>query len=607
VKHINVAVIGSGSTYTPELVDGLMRLSLRRIALMDIDERKRTIVGNLCKRQLQHAGVNCEVVITASLDEALQGADFVVTQIRVGGLAARHLDESIPLKHGLIGQETTGIGGFFKAMRTIPAMAEICAAIERICPQAWLINFTNPSGIITEFVLRHTQVKCIGLCNAPVNMLHDAGAQPQDYVGLNHLSWVTKPFTPSYYLEYYDKRDEKLAEQQAAEQSRAQECTQIEEELLALYQDENLREKPGLLDKRGGAKYSLAAVQLIEAIAQDKQDIQVVNVRNAGTLPFLQDDDVIEIACVIGKNGATPLAIAPCWNDDMVALMQQVKAYEKLTVDAAVKGADNTALLALQKHPLIGGAAHLCYREMKAAHWAYLPQFYGDNTQLFSGKAQAYAAARPGYPAEALDYIASLLPKQALLADIGAGTGKFTQLLAERGYIVHAVEPNVDMRAQLVPHENIRVVATAAEDTGLPAQSVDAITVAQALHWFDLVAFMAECKRIAKPGAPVIVIYNNTPGGDSNMHSRLSTDVFFCEPTVRDFANPIDYTRESWAAYRTSHSHDPRPGDANYDEHMMEVHAQFDRENVNGILRKEVITRVYHDHLRWGSSLRDNT
>jgi len=601
MKAITVAVIGSGSTYTPELVDGFIqareRLPLRRITLMDIDERKREIVGNLCARQLQHVGMDCDIVLTDSLDVALQGADFVVTQIRVGGLAARHLDEIIPLKHRLIGQETTGIGGFFKALRTIPAMTEICAAIERVCPQAWLINFTNPSGIITEFVLRHTNVKCIGLCNAPINMLHDADAQPQDYVGMNHLSWVTKPFTPSYYLEYYDKRDEKLAELQAAEQSRAEECMAIEEDLLVLYQEEDLREKPALLEKRGGAKYSLAAVQLIDTLANDKQDIQVVNVRNAGTLPFMQDDDVVEVACVIGANGAVPLAMQPCWNDDMVSLMQAVKVYEKFTVQAAVAGADNTALLALQHHPLIGGAAHPCYREMKAAHWAYLPQFYGGNTQLFSGKAQAYAAARPGYPAEALDYIASLLPEQAMIADIGAGTGKFTQLLAERGYIVHAIEPNDDMRAQMQQHANITLHSTSAEDTQLPNCSVDAITVAQALHWFEPQAFSAECRRIVKPGAPIIVIYNNTPGGDSNMHSRLSTDIFFTTPTVCEFANPVDYTREAWAAYRTSHSHDPRPGDANYDEHMAQVHAQFDRESVNGLLRKEVMTRVYHEVL----------
>ncbi|HRT81522.1 MAG TPA: 6-phospho-beta-glucosidase, partial [Oscillospiraceae bacterium] len=197
MKEINVAVIGSGSTYCPELVDGFIKaqgsLKLKRLALMDIDERKRTIVGNLCVRMLNKAGVDCEVLMTEDLDEALAGADFVVTQIRVGKFPARHLDETIPLKYGLIGQETTGIGGFFKALRTIPVMKNICEKIEEICPDAWLINFTNPSGIISEFVLNHTNVKCMGLCNVPINMIDDTKEVTGEdseitYLGLNHLS-----------------------------------------------------------------------------------------------------------------------------------------------------------------------------------------------------------------------------------------------------------------------------------------------------------------------------------------------------------------------------------------------------------------------------------
>jgi len=236
MKELTIAIIGSGSTYCPELIDGFIKarntLPLRRIAFMDIDERKREIVGQLCIRQLRNAGIDCETVLTDSLDEALRGADFVVTQIRVGKLPARHLDETIPPKHGLIGQETTGIGGFFKALRTIPVMANICARMEAICPNAWLINFTNPSGIITDFVLNHTNVKCIGLCNAPINMIDDLREEIGDcditYLGLNHLSWITAPkVVPSYYLEYYDKKDEKLDEQSKQEKSRAEECMEI--------------------------------------------------------------------------------------------------------------------------------------------------------------------------------------------------------------------------------------------------------------------------------------------------------------------------------------------------------------------------------------------
>ena len=381
MKQITVAIIGSGSTYCPELIDGFIKardtLQLRRVTFMDIDERKRTIVGELCIRQLRRAGIDCETVLTDSLDEALRGADFVVTQIRVGKLPARHLDETIPLKYGLIGQETTGIGGFFKALRTIPVMANICAHMEAICPNAWLINFTNPSGIITEFVLNHTRVKCIGLCNAPINMLDDTRKElgsgcELTYLGLNHLSWITTPkIVPSYYLEYYDDRDKKLAELQAAEQSRAQECMEIEEQLLTLYQDENLNEKPDLLDKRGGHKYSLAAVSLIDAIANDKRDIQVVNLRNRGTLPFLQDDDCVEVAAIVGTDGAIPLPLEPTWNNHMVDLMHAVKTYERFTVQAALAGDDAIAMQALRAHPLIGDAK-ACYAELKAAHRAYL-------------------------------------------------------------------------------------------------------------------------------------------------------------------------------------------------------------------------------------------
>jgi 6-phospho-beta-glucosidase len=425
VKEITVAVIGSGSTYCPELVDGFIkaqeRLRLKKISFMDIDERKRTIVGNLCLRQLRHAGIVCETLLTDDLDLALQGADFVVTQIRVGKLPARHLDETIPLKYGLIGQETTGIGGFFKALRTIPVMAQICARIEAICPQAWLINFTNPSGIITEFVLNHTKVKCIGLCNVPINMLDDTreevgGSCEMTYLGLNHLSWISrvavdgrdilpdmlaKGFTtkvmenikddgfsleclrtaggiPSSYLQYYYGRDAKLRHQMAEEKSRAQTCMEIEEQLLALYSNEELTEKPALLDKRGGHKYSLAAVSLIDAIANNKRDVQVVNILNHGTLPFMEDGDSVEVAAVIGAEGVTPVPVPPgSWNGHMAALMRVVKAYERAAVRAAVKGDETEALNALLLHPLVGDweKAQACFAELKQAHKAYLPQF----------------------------------------------------------------------------------------------------------------------------------------------------------------------------------------------------------------------------------------
>lgn len=425
MKEINVAVIGSGSTYCPELIDGFLKasdsLKLKKVAFMDIDERKRTIVGNLCVRMLKNANSDCEVVFTDDLDTALQGADFVITQIRVGKLPCRHLDESIPRKYDLIGQETTGIGGFFKAQRTIPVIKHICDRIEAICPNAWLINFTNPSGIITEFVLNHTNVKCIGLCNVPIDMLDDLKEITGDdvditYVGLNHLSWVTSvkkdgkellpglidsgfspkvmanikddgfsidclrtiQAIPSSYLQYYYCREAKLRHQREDPKTRAQVCMEIEEQLLEIYKDESIVTKPALLDKRGGHKYSLVAVSLIDALANDKRDVQVVNIKNNGTLPFMADDDIIEVAAVIGSDGAHPVPVTEHINDHIIGLMRVVKTYEKYAVKAAVSGNDADAIKGLLVHPLVGDweKAVNCFNELKEAHKEYLPQYF---------------------------------------------------------------------------------------------------------------------------------------------------------------------------------------------------------------------------------------
>ena len=425
MKEITVAVIGSGSTYCPELVDGFLKakdsLKLKKISFMDIDERKRTIVGDLCVRMLKNAGCDCEVVFTDDLDTSLQGADFVLTQIRVGKLPCRHLDESIPKKYDLIGQETTGIGGFFKAQRTIPVIKHICDRIEAICPDAWLINFTNPSGIITEFVLNNTNVKNIGLCNVPIDMIDDVKEITGDdskitYVGLNHLSWITSikkdgkellpgliesgfspkvmanikddgfsmdclktiQAIPSSYLQYYYCREAKLQHQRESDKTRAQVCMEIEEQLLEIYQNKEIVTKPALLDKRGGHKYSLAAVSLVDSIANDKRDVHVVNIKNNGTLPFMADDDVVEIAAVIGSDGATPVPITEPINDHIIGLMRVVKTYEKYAVEAAITGSDEAALKGLLVHPLVGDweKAQKCFEEMKEAHKEYLPQYF---------------------------------------------------------------------------------------------------------------------------------------------------------------------------------------------------------------------------------------
>ena len=223
------------------------------------------------------------------------------------------------------------------------------------------------------------------------------------------------------------------------------------------------------------------------------------------------------------------------------------------------------------------------------------------NTEIFTGKARAYASARPSYPEEAVAYIFSLLPDNAVLADIGAGTGKLTVLLAKRGSPVFAVEPNADMREQLTatlaPYPNAQILSGTAEATGLPDGSADAVLCAQALHWFDPAAFRAECRRIGNPGALVIAVYNNTPGGSSVSHRGLATEAFFSSPTVRDFPNPITYTRESWLTYRTSHSHDPLPSDPAYAAHIAEAEDTFNRESVGGVLRVETVTYVYSEKI----------
>ena len=425
MKEITVAVIGSGSTYCPELVDGFLKakdsLKLKKISFMDIDERKRTIVGDLCVRMLKNAGCDCEVVFTDDLDTSLRGADFVITQIRVGKLPCRHLDESIPKKYDLIGQETTGIGGFFKAQRTIPVIKHICDRIEAICPDAWLINFTNPSGIITEFVLNNTNVKNIGLCNVPIDMIDDVKEITGEdskitYVGLNHLSWITSikkdgkellpgliesgfspkvmanikddgfsmdclktiQAIPSSYLQYYYCREAKLQHQRESDKTRAQVCMEIEEQLLEIYQNKEIVTKPALLDKRGGHKYSLAAVSLVDSIANDKRDVHVVNIKNNGTLPFMADDDIVEIAAVIGSDGATPVPVTEPINDHIIGLMRVVKTYEKYAVEAAITGSDEAALKGLLVHPLVGDweKAQKCFEEMKEAHKEYLPQYF---------------------------------------------------------------------------------------------------------------------------------------------------------------------------------------------------------------------------------------
>ena len=424
---MKICIIGAGSTYTPELVEGIINkrdtLPVTELVFMDIDERKLNIVGSLCQRMIEAAGLPCKTeLVLNDYAYALKGADFVLAQIRVGKLPARVKDEKIPLKHNLIGQETCGIGGMFKGLRTIPVMMKIVKLMEEHCPDAWLINFSNPSGMIAEALLNYTNVKMMGLCNVPINTidgikrsmnLPDANIE---YMGLNHFAYITKieangkdylqealnaglnsesmknipasGFTkeqvaaigaiPTCYLEYYYFQDSKLEHLKNAPRTRGETCMAIEEELLEIYQNSELHVKPEQLSKRGGARYSEVAINLVNSIWNDSGDVQVVNVLNKGAIPFLKDTDAVEVCAKIGRNGATPLPVTGVITDHMKEYISQVKAYERHAVKAAIYGDKAEAMRALVINPLVGDlkTASACFDEMLEAHKDYLPQFF---------------------------------------------------------------------------------------------------------------------------------------------------------------------------------------------------------------------------------------
>ncbi len=419
-KGIKIVIIGAGSTYTPELIEGLIRkkddLTVKELALMDIDAEKLETVGNMAKRMLAAQNIDWAVNFYDDYD-CVKDASYVITQIRVGKLEARIRDEKIPLKYGLIGQETCGIGGFFKAMRTIPVLHRIADYMQRLCPDAVMINFTNPSGIVAQSLLRK-KIRSVGLCNCPYAMeksvkeelgLADADVE---YVGLNHLSWITairsggKDYLedaiesgvnsvamknipangfdanvlraargiPSTYLEYYYYKFSKLKKLQSEKLSRGEVCRELEENLLEMYKDPNLCVKPKELEQRGGAYYSTVAVELLEAIENDRRTRHIVNVKNDGALPFMDKDDVIECAAIVGKTEIKPLKIKKFDNEHIIGLMRQMKSYEKLAVEAALTGNKDVAISALMLNPLCGDyhAVNACYDEMRETNKEYL-------------------------------------------------------------------------------------------------------------------------------------------------------------------------------------------------------------------------------------------
>jgi 6-phospho-beta-glucosidase len=393
---MKVAVIGSGSTYTPELVSGLSRererLPVRELVLHDIDATRREVVGGLAGRMLERDGFDGRLSVTGDLDRALDGADYVLIQIRVGGQAARLHDETVPLRCGCIGQETTGAGGFAKAMRTVPVVLSIAERAQQL-GDPWIVDFTNPVGIVTRALLDAGH-RAVGLCNVAIGVqraiARRLGVEPGriwvDQVGLNHLTWVRAVWfdgedvldhvlsefgdelaasqglpprllhelhaIPSYYLRYFYCEADVLGEQLSGEPPRAQVVADIERELLQLYRDPSLNEKPALLEQRGGAFYSEAAAQLIASLAAGTGDVQVVDVRNGGTLDGLAADDVVEVPARIGREGPSPVAQRPL-APELLGLTQHVAAYERLTAEAAVTRDRTTARKALLTNPLV--------------------------------------------------------------------------------------------------------------------------------------------------------------------------------------------------------------------------------------------------------------
>ncbi|MCV9884097.1 6-phospho-beta-glucosidase [Metabacillus halosaccharovorans] len=434
-KKLKVAVIGGGSSYTPELIEGFIKryqeFPIDELYLVDIEagREKLKTVGALAVRMIEKAGLPIELHMTFDRREAIKDAAFVTTQIRVGMLDARSRDEKIPLRYGLLGQETTGAGGFAKALRTIPVILDICKDIEEVSPHAFLLNFTNPAGIVTEAVTKYTKVKTIGLCNLPIGtkmlvakMLGvDVSKVEIEMAGINHLNWTTKVWVegiektgevldiisgvkgvsvknipdiewerefiqsvgmiPCSYLRYYymkDKMLEKQLQDLETKGTRADEVKKVEEELFALYQDPFLNRKPPQLEKRGGAYYSEAAVNLMTSIYNNKKDIQIVNVKNNGILSCLPDDVSVEVNCVIDSEGATPLQLKTAALPPHIrGLLQVVKAYEELTVEAAVHGDYQAGMQALTIHPLIGSAelAKRVFSDILNGNKEFLPQF----------------------------------------------------------------------------------------------------------------------------------------------------------------------------------------------------------------------------------------
>ncbi|SEP84239.1 6-phospho-beta-glucosidase [Lentzea albida] len=396
---MKLTVVGGGSTYTPELIDGIAgrrtSLAVDEIVLVDPDQHRLSLVGPFSQRLLEHAGHPAKVRTTSSLEEGVEGASAVLLQLRVGGQTARASDETFPLTCGCVGQETTGAGGLAKALRTVPVVLDIAEKVRRLAgPDTWIVNFTNPVGIVTRALLQEGH-KAIGLCNVAITFQRwtsallgvDPSTVELEHVGLNHLTWERGVYVdgvdrlpelledhveglaehigidgglmrrlnmvPSYYLNYFYNHDA-VVQKQLNEPPRAEVVAAVEKELLDIYGDPSVVTKPEQLGQRGGAYYSEAAVQLVHALTGGEgAEKHVVNVQNNGSLPFLPDDAVVEVSSTVDGNGGRPLPVRPV-EPSISGLISHVTAYEYLALEAAKHGGRDRVANALLAHPLIG-------------------------------------------------------------------------------------------------------------------------------------------------------------------------------------------------------------------------------------------------------------
>lgn len=434
---IKITTIGGGSSYTPEFLEGLINryeeLPVRELWLVDIEEglEKLNIIGELAKRMIKKANIPMKIITTLDRRKALEGADFVTIQIRVGQLKARAKDERIPLSYGFIGQETNGAGGLLKGLRTIPIILDIANEMSELCPDAFLINFTNPVGMVMEALIRYSKHrKFIGLCNVPIgvergiaNILQiDYSRIRIDFAGLNHMVYGFNVFIdginkteeafekfmeeskhvniknielmefdkaflkalnliPCPYHKYYYKTKDMLEselEHFKNGTTRAEEVIKTESELFNLYKDKNLNVKPIELEKRGGAYYSDVACNLIYSIYNDKGDLQVVNTINKGTIKDFPSEYAIEMTCKITKDGAIPYGFIDEFPLSIKGLINEIKTFEILGAEAAVEGNYSKALLAMILNPLVANdiLGHKLLDNMLEENKEYLPRFF---------------------------------------------------------------------------------------------------------------------------------------------------------------------------------------------------------------------------------------